>query len=554
MKLLLLAAFSLFTSTLVAQPGKKKTPTPASNNSIERPKLVVGFVVDQMRWDFLYRYYDRYQPNGGFKRILSQGNSCENTFIPYTPTVTAAGHTCLYTGSVPAIHGITGNTWYDNLQQRNVYCSEDNTVIGVGSNNNNGKMSPRNMLTTTIADELRLATNFRNKVIGIALKDRGAILPAGHSANAAYWYDGTNGIFISSTYYMQQLPPWVQQFNQRSLVDSFYKTPWNTLYPIETYLQSAKDKQPYEALPFGKNLDQFPYDLSANIGKNYWNIASTPYGNTLTFEMAKSAVLHEQLGQSGFTDMLCVSLSSTDYIGHAFGPNSIETEDTYLRLDQELGAFLNFLDAQVGKGNYLFFLSADHGVAHVPGFLQANKLPGGIYDDTKAMKAMNDSLKAIFGIDQLIVSDYNYQITLNEQKLDSAHLKLEDVTSWIIKYLRKQPAIANAFAIDEMMKTPLNEKQKSMLANGYFPTRCGHIQVILKPGYVEGKNTGTTHGIWNPYDSHIPLVWYGWGVKPGVTRRETHMTDAAATIATMLRIQMPNGCVGNTITEIINNP
>ncbi len=554
MKLLLLAAFSLFTSTLVAQPNKKVTTTTATSNSIARPKLVVGFVVDQMRWDFLYRYYDRYQPNGGFKRILSQGNSCENTFIPYTPTVTAAGHTCLYTGSVPSIHGITGNAWYDTLQQRNVYCSEDNTVTGVGSNSNNGKMSPRNMLTTTIGDELRLATNFRNKVIGIALKDRGAILPAGHSANAAYWYDGTNGIFISSTYYMQQLPQWVQQFNQRRLVDSFYKTPWNTLYPIETYVQSTKDKQAYEALPFGKSLEQFPYDLSANIGKNYWNIANTPYGNTLTLEMAKSAVIHEQLGRSGFTDMLCVSLSSTDYIGHAFGPNSIETEDTYLRLDQELGAFLNFLDAQVGKGNYLFFLSADHGVAHVPGFLQANKLPGGTYDDTKAMKAMNDSLKAIFGIDQLIVSDYNYQITLNEQKLDSADIELEDVTNWIIKYLRKQPAIANAFAIDEMMETPLNEKQKSMFANGYFPTRCGHVQVILKPGYVEGKNTGTTHGIWSPYDSHIPLVWYGWGIKPGVTRRETHMTDAAATIATMLRIQMPSGCVGNTITEVINNP
>ena len=208
---------------------------------IQRPKLVVGLVVDQMRWDYLYRYYDRYAANGGFKRLLNQGFSCENTLIPYAPTVTAPGHTSIYTGTVPAIHGITGNLWWDNAEQREVYCTEDKTVQTVGSTTVAGLQSPRNLLVTTICDELRLATNFQSKVIGIAIKDRGGILPAGHSANAAYWYDAANGNWITSTYYMTDLPQWAKDLNAKKLVDKYYEMGWNTLYPVNTYSQSTAD-------------------------------------------------------------------------------------------------------------------------------------------------------------------------------------------------------------------------------------------------------------------------------------------------------------------------
>lgn len=526
----------------------------ATTNSanISRPKLVVGIVIDQMRWDYLYRFYPVFKSNGGFKRFLNGGFSCENTFVPYTPTVTAAGHTCVYTGSVPAIHGIMGNEWYDRLQQKTVYCSGDDSVTSVGSNDDLGKMSPRNMLTTTVGDELRLATNFRNKVIGVAIKDRGAILPAGHAANAAYWYDNKTGDFITSTYYMQQLPQWVQAFNSRKMVDSLYKLNWNTLLPKETYLQySGADEEPYENKPLGGTQKAFPYNLANFAGKDYGKIASTPYGNTLTAAMAEAAILGEQLGKSGVTDMLTVSFSSPDYIGHAFGPNSWEQLDDYVRLDDVLGGFFDFLDAQVGKGNYTVFLTADHAVAHVPNFSIEHKLPGGAFKGDAIINGLKTLLKSKYNTDKLIEADENYQVYLNDNLIDSAHLDRKDISDFIVSYLLKQDGVINAFALNNLMTVPLNAKQRDMFANGYLPTRSGDIQIVLKPGYVSGNGNGTSHGLWNPYDSHIPLLWYGWGISKGKTNRETYMTDIAATTAALLHIQMPNGCVGKVIEEVI---
>jgi predicted AlkP superfamily pyrophosphatase or phosphodiesterase len=425
--LFLLASFSQTTTKPVAQDA--------------RPKLVVGIVVDQMRWDFLYRYYDRYS-KGGFKRLMNDGFNCENTFIPYTPTVTAAGHTCIYTGSVPAIHGVVGNGWYDYIEKREMYCSEDKSVQSVGTTNDNGKMSPKNMLTTTICDELKLATNFKSKVIGIAIKDRGAILPAGHSADAAYWYDSKTGSFISSSYYFKELklPKWVQDFNASNTVTNYYLKNWNTLYPINTYLQSDADTNNYESAPFGDDQKKFPYNLKRFADKkDFGKIRSTPYGNSMTFDFAKAALINEQLGKDSITDFLAVSFSSTDYIGHAFGPNSIEIEDTYLRLDKDLEAFLIFLDKQVGKNNYTLFLSADHGVAHVPGFLEKHKLPNGGVVGSESEKKLNAFLKDKFGADSLCIGSGNYQFYLNHILIEEKKLEYEDILKSTISFLEKTP-------------------------------------------------------------------------------------------------------------------
>jgi predicted AlkP superfamily pyrophosphatase or phosphodiesterase len=537
-------ALILIVNQSFAQSKKGQTNVP------NRPKLVVGIVVDQMRWDYLYRYYDRYTADGGFKRLLNKGFTCENTFIPYTPTYTACGHTCVYTGSVPSIHGITGNNWYDNELKRTVYCTEDKTVKSVGTTTDAGVMSPKNMLTTTVADELRLATNFRSKVVGVAIKDRGAILPAGHSANAAYWYDSKTGDFVTSTWYMNDLPKWVKDFNAQKLADKYFEQGWNLLYPANTYLQSTADEKAYEAKPFGADQKGFPYDLKRFIGKSYGSISSTPYGNSLTAEMSKAAVLNEQLGVDDITDFLAVSFSSPDYIGHAFGPNSLEAEDGFLRLDKELGSFMDFLDTKVGKGQYLLFISADHGVAHVPGFNTENKLPGGTVDDGKWLKELESKLQAAFGASKLISGSWNNMVTLNHELIDSLKLDKKAVKKLIVDYLAHQPGVSRAFALDDLNTVPLNETVRKMINNGYYPRRSGDIQFVLQPGYFDGGNTGTTHGLWNPYDSHIPLVWYGWGIKPGKTNRETYMTDIAPTIAAMLRIQMPNGSVGHVITEV----
>lgn len=523
-----------------------------SQPAVTRPKLVVGIVIDQMRWDYLYRYYDVFKPNGGFKTMLGEGFTCENTFIPYTPTVTAAGHTCVYTGSVPAVHGIVGNNWYDNILKKGVYCTDDDSVETVGSTTSAGKMSPKNMFTTTIGDELKLATNFKSKVVGVAIKDRGAILPAGHAANAAYWYDYKTGDFITSTYYMNELPKWVQDFNARKVVDSLYKLNWNLFLPESVYSKyCTADDKPYENKPLGKATSTFPYDLSKFVGKEYGRIASTPYGNTLTEAIAEAAVKAEKLGNNGTTDMLTVSFSTPDYIGHSFGPNSWEQLDDYARLDETIGKFFAFLDATVGKGQYTVFLTADHGVAHVPNFSIENKLPGGPFNDTKVLSDVNAALKEKFGQDKLVLDFVNYLAVFNNKIIDSLKLDKEAIHKTAIDVLLLQPEIAQAFEIKDVINAPITAKQREMMSNGYFPARCGEVQFILKPGFVEGNGNGTSHGLWNPYDSHIPLLWYGWGIKHGKTNRETYMTDIAATVSAMLHVQMPSGCIGHVIEEVM---
>lgn len=523
---------------------------PTLQSKSARPKLVVGLVIDQMRWDYLYRFANMYG-SGGFKRLLSQGFSYENTVIPYTPTYTAAGHACVYTGSVPAITGIMGNNWFDKKTNANVYCTDDSTVTTVGSNSRAGKMSPRNMWTTTVTDELRLSNNFKSKVIGISLKDRGAILPAGHSGNAAYWFDDAVGKFISSSFYMNQLPGWVNTFNNNHLPGTYMSKDWNTLYPLDKYVLSTADNKPYESSVFGETSPVFPHRLSAiKVGVNA-SFRNTPFATTYSFDFARATIENEKLGAGEVTDFLALSISSTDYIGHAFGPNSVEIEDTYYRLDKDLGDFLEYLDKQVGKGNYLIFLTADHGVAHIPSFLQEHNLPGGVFDDFAILKEINASLLSTFGVANVITSSQNYQFYINNNEVERSGKNLAQVNKFIIDALKAKPFIINAFETARLNETTLPHTQKEMMINGYNPVRSGDIMFTVKPGYFDGGPKGTTHGLWNPYDTHIPNIWFGWKIQPGKSYRETQMTDIAPTVAAMLRIQMPNGSVGKVLEEIV---
>jgi len=515
------------------------------------PKLVVGIVIDQMRWDYLVRFSKLYTANG-FKRMIKSGFSCDNTFIPYMPTYTAPGHACVYTGSVPAINGIIGNNWYDKTSNTNVYCTDDTTVQTVGSTSNAGKMSPKNMWTTTITDELRLSNNFKSKVIGIALKDRGSILPAGHSANAAYWYD--NGKWITSTHYMNELPQWVNQENAKDLPGKYMSKDWNTLLPIEQYDLSTADDVPYEAPIRGEKTVTFPHKTSQINAEKYEAFRTTPFAATYTFDFAKAAIKNEKMGTGSVTDFLALSISSTDYIGHSFGPNSIESEDAYLRLDQDIADFLQYLDATLGKGNYLTFLTADHGVAHIPGFLAEHKIPGGTISDFDLMKELNQAIEQQFNIKKAVLSVQNYQVYLNTDEIEKQQKEVKDISKLVIRMLKRKPNIVNAVVTDDIASAGLPEPQKHMFNNGYNPKRSGDIMFTFKPGYFDGGTKGTTHGLWNPYDAHIPLLFFGWNVKHGKTNREIYMTDIAATLAAMLQIQMPNGCVGKVIEEVVLAP
>jgi predicted AlkP superfamily pyrophosphatase or phosphodiesterase len=523
----------------------------SASAQVSRPKLVIGLVVDQMRWDYLYRYYDRYTA-GGFKRLLNEGFSAENTMIPYTPTYTACGHSSIYTGSVPSITGIIGNNWYDPELGHDVYCTDDKAVQTVGSNTKAGEMSPKNMLTTTITDELRLATNFRSKVIGISLKDRGSILPAGHAANAAYWYDGESGNWISSTYYMKELPSWMQAYNQQKLPNKYYAGNWNTLYPINTYTQSTADDEPWEGAFKGESSTSFPHELRTAIDKNFDLIRSTPFGNSMTLDLAKKAIAAESLGKGAFTDFLAVSCSSTDYVGHQFGPNSIEAEDTYLRLDQDIDAFLTYLDQSVGKGNYLIFLTADHGAAHSPKFLDENKLPGGVLSNRDLTSKLNQAIEQEFKIKQAVITVINNQVAYNKPMIEKTETDLGELRSFTVDFLKHQEGIQDAVDLTRLGSATLPEIIKTRITNGYNARRSGDVYFILKPNWFDGGATGTTHGAWYPYDSHIPLVFMGWNVKHGKSNKTHYMTDIAATLAAMLHIQMPSGSIGEPISEICN--
>jgi predicted AlkP superfamily pyrophosphatase or phosphodiesterase len=534
-----------YAATAQIKPDTK----PGGNTGLSKPKLVIGLVIDQMRWDYLYRFSSKYA-NNGFKRLLADGHSFENTLIPYTPTYTAAGHASIYTGSVPAINGIVGNNWFDKRTGSIVYCTDDSTVTTVGSGSRAGKMSPANLWSTTVTDELRLSNNFQSKVIGISLKDRGAILPAGHSANAAYWYDESVGKFITSSYYMKELPAWVNNFNKSDLPSGYMSKDWNTLFPIGQYSLSTADNSPYESPIYGETSPVFPHKLPALVSNRYTAFKYTPFANTYSFEFAKAAIENEKLGTGSVTDFLALSISSTDYIGHSFGPNSVEIEDTYYRLDKDIAEFLQYLDSRLGKGNYLFFLTADHGVAHIPGFLKEHNIPGGIFDDYAIMQEINSSLSAEFGMNNIIQNAQNYQFYINIPEVEKNGKDLDRIKKAIIKILKTKAFIVNAFETDKLEQTTLPQTQKTMMANGYNPVRSGDIMFTVKPGYFDGGTKGTTHGLWNPYDAHIPNVWFGWNIKNGKTYRETYMSDIAPTLAALLKIQMPNGNVGKVMEEV----
>lgn len=532
-------------SMLFAQKSKTQ------NAQLERPKLVVGIVVDQMRWDYLYRYYNKYE-TGGFKRLLSEGFSCENTMINYIPSVTAIGHTSIFTGSVPAIHGIAGNDWFDAKTGKSIYCTDDSTVQSIGADSKAGKMSPRKLLATTITDELRLATNFQSKVVGVSLKDRASIIPAGHNPTAAFWMDDASGKFITSSYYLQALPDWVNAFNDSKPIDKLLAYGWNTLLPINEYIESTDDDVAWEGTLKGAAKPVFPYDTKKAYATDHGSLRQMPFGNTLTLQFAQAAVNGYKLGQETTTDFLTINCASTDYSGHLVGPNAIEIEDVYLRLDRDLADFFTYLDKKVGKGNYLVFLAADHGAAHAEGFMKANKMPTGFLGkelETNLEKTLEDQ----FGANHLIFGVDNFQVTFNRNKIDSLKLDFEKIKATTVNFLQHQPGIQFAVDQDKISEASVPAPLKGMMINGYNQQRSGSVLMVTLPGWLPYySQKGTTHSVWNPYDTHIPLIFMGWNVAHGTTNRATEMTDISATLAALLHIQMPNGCIGKPITEITN--
>ena len=541
-----------FVSTFHAQQQNAKNRTNKDNTIQTQPKLIVGIVVDQMRYDYLTRFYDKYG-DGGFKRMMNEGFNCQNNHFNYVPTYTAPGHASVYTGTTPKYHGIIGNDWYDKEIKTSVYCAGDDSVEPVGTAHAAGKMSPHRMKTTTFGDENRLFTHMQGKTIGIALKDRGAILPAGHTANAAYWFHGQDeGRWITSTFYMTELPKWVQNFNNSNQANSYFKE-WNTLYDIATYTESTRDQNTFEGGFKGKETTTFPYDLKALKDKNngFELLKSTPYGNSLTTDFALAAIDGEALGKDDITDVLTVSYSSTDYVGHNFGVSSKEVQDTYLRLDKDLERLFKGLDAKVGKGNYTVFLTADHAAVEVPSYLASLKIPAGYFDGKAFREKLNDFLKTTYKADNLVESVSNNHIFLNRAKIAEMGLKLHDVQQTIVNEIIAYKHIDKAYTGMSMTLASFTTGIEELVQNGYDQKRSGDVIYIYDPSVLSYSLTGSSHGTSFNYDTHVPLLLFGKGIKHGQTLKKTHITDIAPTMSAMLGISFPNGATGQPLEFVL---
>ena len=501
---------------------------------------MVGIVVDQMRYDYLPRYWDKFSDNG-FKRLISDGFSFRNHHFNYFPTYTGPGHAAIYTGTTPSINGIVGNAWYDRSIGRNMYVVSDSTVSPVGTNGSDGEMSPANLLSTTVTDELK-TINKNSKVIGISIKDRAAILPAGHVADGAFWYEDSTGNFISSSWYADDLPKWMKNFNQKGLARELNKKTWNTLLPIEKYTESNPDDSPYEGTFDGEERPVFPHNLAKIGDGDYWPIKSSPYGNTLVKEAAKAAIEGENLGADGTTDFLAVSFSSTDYVGHQFGPHSVELEDTYLRLDRDLKDFLSYLDETVGKGNYLVFVTADHGVVDVPSELKDRNLPGGYFDSDTAVEELASYLDEEYGDEDWIESYTNQQIYLDRDLVSKQGYDLAQMQKGAAEFLLQFKGVKSSMTAHDFQYKDFSDGQQAMYERGFMYDRSGDIYIQLKSGWLDSSYpTGTSHGSPYNYDTHVPLLFYGWNVPEGYTDQKTVIPQIAPTVARMLNIPLPSG-------------
>ena len=514
----------------------------------EKPKLVVGIVVDQMRNDYIDRFWNKYGDDG-FKRLVNNGYRFKNAHFNYVPTYTGPGHASVYTGTTPAIHGIVGNNWYDKTLDTSVYCAEDTTVESVGTLDNAGMMSPHRMTVTTIADENRLATQMRGKTIGIALKDRGAILPAGHTANAAFWFHGKDeGRWISSNFYMDNLPQWVVDFNNSGTAESYFKT-WNTLYPIETYVESGSDMNKFEGGYKGKESATFPYDLQKlrADNNNFELLKAVAFGNDLTTDFAIAAIEGEKLGQRDVTDFMTLSYSSTDYVGHNFGVNSKEIQDTYLRLDKNIAELLEYLDKTVGKDEYIVFLTADHAAVDVPAYLDSLKIPAGYFDSRSFRNNIDSLVQKEYGNKKLIKNISNNQLFFNHQLLDEMNINIDDFQKKLAAYIMEQDNIYRVYTREQILNGAYTKGMDALIKNGFNHKRSGDLIYVLDPAFISYSRTGSTHGSSYMYDTHVPILFYGKGVKSGSSSRRSEIVDIAPTIAVMLGISFASGATGEPL-------
>ncbi len=546
MSKLLLVFILLFLSGLSSMQAQQK----------DSPKLVIGIVIDQMCYEYLFRYQEKFGKDG-FVKLMNGGTHCRNTQYNYVPTFTGPGHASIYTGTTPNNHGIVGNDWFDRNIGKNVNCVDDSTVQGVGTTSIEGNCSPYYLKANTITDQLRL-TYPNSKVISMSIKDRGAILPGGHLSNGSYWFDYSSGNFVTSSYFEKELPFWVTNFNAKKHPLNALTQTWNTLNDISTYTESGPDNAPYEELLAGKTTPTFPYDLKAMSGglPTYNLFTSSPFANTFLADFAIESIYQEMLGQDKQTDFLCISFSTPDIVGHAFGPYSVEMEDLYIRLDLEIAKLIKELEERVGKDKFVLFLTADHAVVPNPQYLIDKKLPGGFMFKEANLILLDEEIKATFGAD-LILTVVNNNIYLDHETIDVLKINKVAVENLIAERVSNWEGVKCVFTSEQLNNSSEDNSWRDMIRLGYVANESGDLIYMLEPGFLpkssdtEESRKGTSHGSAFNYDTHVPLIWYGKNIKKQEIFRRIDIIDIAATLTHILYLQKPNATTGEPILELL---
>ena len=541
--------FGLFISLIINISGQGAYIPP------EKPKLIIGIVVEQLRFDQLEKFRNRFSENG-IRRLLNEGTYFKNASYNYMLTQSAPGHATIATGTEPSFHGITSDNWYVPLRNEMIYCTQDNTVNPVGGSFEAGLHSPVNLLASTFSDEIKMATNGKAKVYSIGLRESSAILSAGHLANGVYWYDNVTGSWMSSSWYMDSLAAWVNDFNALRLSDSYLYSPWSLLKQMEDYSDCLPDSNSFETGFEG--VAYFPYDLKKisskgliNVKRDYVLLRETPFGNSYTKDFAIRLIREERLGKDDNTDFLAINFSSTDYIGHRFGPSSVETGDAILRLDKDIEQLLNYLNDSIGKRNVLIYFTAAHGVSEIPAVLEKNRIPAGYFKQTQALQLLKSYLNAVYGQGDWVKGYYEKQIFLNRVLIEDAKIPLEDIQKKVARFMVQFSGVASAYPYTAFEANDFSNGHLKRIVNGFTPQRSGDVIITLNPGWVEKSDYVTDHNSPYEYDSHVPLIWYGWTVNRASVTRKVSLTDIAATLSSLCKVPYPNACTGEPLIELM---
>ena len=521
----------------------------------DKPALIVGIIVEQLRFDQVERFRDRLSENG-IKKMINEGTFFRNASYDYMLTQSAPGYSTISTGTEPAYHGITSDSWYLPLKNEFIYCTKDANVDPVGGSYDSGLHSPVNLNASTFSDELKIATGKKSKVYSVGIKEQSAILTGGHAADGAFWYDNNTGTWMSSTYYMNSLPSWVNDFNAMKYSETYLNTTWDLLKQGSEYSVCLPDSNKFET---GFNgLNYFPYNIIKlsksvvmNSTHNFAFLRETPFSDVLTTDFAIRLIEKEGLGNDEIPDFLSICYSSTDYIGHRFGPSSVETGDAILRLDRDIETLLNYLNDNLGKKNILVFFTSAHGVSEIPSIMEDLRIPAGYFKQNQALQLLRSYLNAVYGEGDWVKGFSERQIFLNRTLIEDARIPIEEIQKKTARFLIQFTGVSSAYPYYAFEANDFGNGHLRRIVNNFSPQRSGDVIVTLNPGWVDKMDDQLTdHNSPYEYDSHVPLIWYGWTVNRATVMRKVNITDIAATLSSLCRVPYPNACTGEPMSEL----